>query len=118
MIKSILLVNFCIGITAIAISFFIFRKFTLILAIGILIANISLVVNGVVTQIFIGNEKNRNTFIYILSVVLRIFLIAIVGYIVFTYNKYNLVAYLFGYSLNMVGIGAYSTKYNSIRKGE
>jgi ATP synthase I chain. len=118
LLKKVLSVNLVIAIIAIAITYFVAKNFTIFIAAGILVSFFSLVINAVFTQLFIGNTKNGNIGLYILSVIIRVFAIAVIGLIVYSYNKYNLIPYIIGYSLSLTGIGAYSAGYNNLSEGK
>lgn len=106
MYKKVILFNVIIGIIfSIIISLF-FKGFVLIFITGLLIAILNFVINGFITSIAI--TKNKYKGIALISFFLRVVIVAAIGYLFFTYNKLDVVAYMLGYTTQFLGFIFYA----------
>lgn len=113
MVKKVFWINFRIGLVLLFLSFLRFREYTLALGIGMVVSFINFFINGILTTWLIPKLGVRYYFIHVLGFFFRIPIISLIGYIVFTYNKYNVIAYMLGYTLHLIGVFVYSYRSNA-----
>ncbi|NMM61548.1 ATP synthase subunit I [Clostridium sp. P21] len=113
MIKKVSIINFILGsIIAIAIQM-LMKNYGVFAFVGTIIAIINFNVNGIIGGLIFGKLKNSSTSLYILSFIFRVVLAVGIGYVIFKYNNYNVVPYLFGYTSHLVGVYIYSVIKNN-----
>lgn len=112
MAKMILLVDIVLGVLLAGLSQLFFKGYGLFILLGLFIAMINFSFNNVLSGIVLYKLKSSAA-LYIVNFIIRIAIAVGIGYIVFRYNKYNLIAYLIGYTSNLLGIYIYSVFENS-----
>jgi ATP synthase protein I len=110
MIKKVIYYNIILGFICAFITYLIFKQAVLILLVGVFIGIINFILNSILTELILRNFKNGYAPIYIFSFLIRISFVAFIGFRVFTYNKYNVLAFMSGYIINLMGIYLYSLK--------
>jgi ATP synthase protein I len=113
MIKKVSIINFILG-SVIAITVQVLMKnYGVFALLGTIIAIINFSINGLVGGLVFKKFKNSSASLYILSFIFRVVLAAGIGYLVFKYNNYSVVSYLFGYTSHLVGVYIYSVIKNN-----
>ncbi|MEA4826619.1 MAG: ATP synthase subunit I [Clostridium sp.] len=74
---------------------------------GFGIAVISFYINGFTVNYVVGKEKTKNEGLIILSFIARIIIISAIGLVLFTYNKFNVIAYIMGYTFRFISLVSY-----------
>jgi ATP synthase protein I len=95
-----------------------FREFTAVIVIGIAVAFFNYLMNSVITEHAMNASKGA---IWILlGAVARIAIAGAVAFILYKENRYNIIAYITGYSLHYVAvvISATSQRNKIKREGE
>lgn len=110
MIKKVIVNNIGLGFICAIITYFVFEQAVLTLLAGVFIGVINFALNSILTEIILRNFKNGYAPIYILSFLIRISLVALIGFLVFTHNKYNVLFFMSGYIINLMSIYIYSLK--------
>lgn len=88
---------------------FIPHMYVFMIVLGLLMAYINFLLNGVITYFLMGNKSGSHTALVILGFLLRVLIVAGIGVMVFSFNKYYVLAYLLGYSLHFISIVIYGT---------
>lgn len=110
MIKKVIFYNTVLGVICTFITYFIFEQAVLALLAGVFIGVINFALNSILTEIILRSFKNGYAPIYIFSFLIRISLVALIGFMVFTHNKYNVLFFMSGYIINLMSIYIYSLK--------
>lgn len=107
-LKNVGKIDIVIAIIVLIFSFQFYRSYTFIVIIGLVMAIINFIFNAVTSSylLSIGGKKN----LIILSSAIRI--IITIGIILLLYknNKYNIVAFIAGYTLHYVAIIIYGVR--------
>lgn len=74
---------------------------------GFGVAVISFYINGFTVNHVIGKEETKNEGLIILSFIARIIVIGAIGLVLFTYNKFNVIAYTMGYTFRFISLLSY-----------
>ncbi|WP_416175780.1 ATP synthase subunit I [Clostridium sp.] len=113
MVKKVSAINLLIGISfALAVQT-LFDMYGLFVIIGMVVGIFNFFINSVVGGLIFDKLKDSSAALYMISFILRIVIAAVIGYIIFTHNKYGTVAYLFGYTSHLLGIYIYSAISNN-----
>lgn len=107
MVKKVSIVNLIIGLILTVLIQLIFRKYGLSVLVGMLTAILNFFINCVLSDLVTTKFRHASISFNILSFILRVVLAAGIGYVIFEYNKYGAIAYLFGYTSHLVGIYIY-----------
>ena len=118
MVRRVFRTNFFIGLVFLIISYLQFREYTLALGIGILVSFINFFINGILTTLLIPKLGINYLLVYVMVFFMRIPIVSFLGYILYTYNKYNVIAYALGYTLQLVGVFVYSYSSNTTYEGK
>lgn len=110
MLKNIIMLDIIIGIVSSIIIFIFWNTYTLFFVLGLAIAIINFSISSIITGLLFNNIGPRNLSLYIISFLLRISIVSIIGYVVFTYNKLNVLAYMVGYTMHLLGVYVHSIK--------
>lgn len=109
MVKNVSIINIIIGFVLTGLIQLIFRKYGLFVLVGMLIAILNFFINCVLSDLVTTKFQQASAFFYILNFILRVVLAAGIGYVIFEYNKYDVIAYLFGYTSHIVGLYIYTS---------
>ncbi|MBC2579853.1 ATP synthase subunit I [Clostridium sp. DJ247] len=113
MIKKVSVINLIIGIIFFISTQLIMKNYGIFVLLGTLIAIINFIINGLIGEVVFQKFKNSSASLYILNFITRVIFAAGIGYVVFKYNKYSVVAYLFGYTSHLIGVYIYSVIKNN-----
>lgn len=107
MFKKVLIFDLVIALVFAIISQWIFKSYLLMVLIGLAVAFVNLVVNGKITEYTLINKTLKYTFVAFVSFIFRITIVCGIALILFNYNKFNVIAYMLGYSLQFVSLTLY-----------
>lgn len=113
MIKKVSIINSIIGITAAFVIQTLFKSYGLFVIVGMIVGIFNFFINSAAGVLIFKKLKNSSVSLYLISFFIRIAIGAGIGYAVFMYNKYDTVAYLFGYTSHLMGIYIYSVIKNN-----
>ncbi|AYD39197.1 ATP synthase subunit I [Clostridium fermenticellae] len=113
MVKGVATINIIIGIILTVIVQIIFKRYGLFVLVGMIIAILNFFINCVLSDFVTTKLQHISAIFYTANFILRVVLAAGIGYLIFEYNKYNLAAYLFGYTSHIVGLYIYTSFKNS-----
>lgn len=108
MIKKVSLYDVIIGLLICIPVYIIFTDFTGALLIGILVSIINFAVSSIITDLLMNSKQGNYMPIYLLSFIIRITIVSLIGFVLFTQNRYNVFAYAGGYTVNLLGVSIYS----------
>ena len=115
MYKKISIYDLYVFITLAIILGLVNFKFVLPGILGLAIAVGNLFISGMVTNNAV--VKNKVNFLTYFGFVFKIFATSIIGIILFTYNKYYLLAYMGGYISHFIPLVLYAVKLKDKWKG-
>lgn len=113
MVKKVSGINLIVGIVFSICVQLLMKNYGIFVLIGMFIAIINFNINGLAGEFIFKKFQSSSAFLYIFNFIFRIVLAAGIGYMVFNYNKYSVVAYLFGYTSHLVGVYIYSVAKNN-----
>jgi ATP synthase protein I len=110
MLRNIIMIDIIIGLVSSIVILIFWSSYTQFLILGLAIAIINFSISSIITDLLLNNIGPKNLSLYIISFLLRISIVSIIGYIVFTYNKFNVLAYMVGYTMHLIGVYVHSIK--------
>ncbi|MCD3298906.1 ATP synthase subunit I [Clostridium botulinum] len=108
MFKKIRYLDIVVLVALSILSYSINKKYVGICILGFMVSAISFYSNSLITTYAFEKKLDNSNLIIILSYYLRIFLITIIGIIIFTYNKFNIIAYILGYTFRFFSLILYA----------
>lgn len=84
-----------------------FRNYSLIVLLGLIVAFITFIFNGILTRYALLNKKDKYQLIALIGFVIRVLAVCGIATAVFNHNKFNVIAYIFGYSAQFISIILY-----------
>ena len=102
-----------IGLALAFVSIIFFRKYTFPLLTGLIIANLSFLVNSISTNKLLSSSQGIPKLLLTLMFFSRIIFVCAIGILFFTYNKEYLIAYIVGYSAHLMAIVLYGITLNN-----
>ena len=88
-------------------------KYALAAVCGVIVALLSFCCNTLVAS-YAVDKKGGNNFAIILGFILRVVLVSLIGLLFFLHNRYDVLAYMLGYSTNFFAMIFYGVSVNSI----
>lgn len=83
------------------------RKYLIISVAGYFVAALSFYINSYIVKCAFSSKRFNTKGIVILSYILRVVLISVLGLILFTYNKFYMLAYIIGFSFRFLTLLVY-----------
>ncbi|CAB1253993.1 ATP synthase subunit I [Clostridium sp. MT-14] len=108
MVKKVSIINLIFIVAMACLIQLIFKNYGLFTLIGMLVAIFNFFINAVVGGFVFQKLPNSSSSLYIIGFIMRIVIAAGIGYVIFSYNKNNTIAYLFGYTSHLLGVYIYS----------
>ncbi|KOA18360.1 ATP synthase I chain [Clostridium homopropionicum DSM 5847] len=105
MFKILNYLDIILGLALGVLVFFINTKYLLPSILGFFIAIISFYINAFTVNYVLKKEKNSG--LVILSFILRIIIIGLIGLVLYTYNKFYIIAYVVGYTCRFISLFLY-----------
>lgn len=87
--------------------FRIYREYVLVSLLGFILAITNLHINGYAVNYAFSKKNSNSNGVITLSYYLRITIVGIIGAVLFTYNKFNVLAYMFGYNMHFISLIIY-----------
>ncbi|OBR91818.1 hypothetical protein CLRAG_27970 [Clostridium ragsdalei P11] len=113
MVKKVSVINLLFGMILACLVQLFFKSYGLFILLGVSIAIFNFFINTIVGAIISERFRNSSASLYIISFIIRVVMAAGIGYWVFICSKYNVVAYLIGYTSHLLGIYIYSLIENN-----
>ncbi|OFI06206.1 ATP synthase I chain [Clostridium acetireducens DSM 10703] len=106
MLQKIIIYDLIIAIIFSTLIYFTFKKYSVVLFLGLFIALINFVINTILINYAVNVGKIKS--ISLASFIFRIVITAFIGFLFYKNNKYNVIAYVFGYTLHFIPLILYS----------
>lgn len=107
MLNKITSIDCIVGIFLVFGIFQICREYILVSLLGFILAIINLYINGYAVNYAFSRKDSNSNLVITLSYCLRITLVGIIGAVLFTYNKFNVLAYMLGYNMHFISLTIY-----------
>ncbi|KGM96258.1 ATP synthase F0F1 [Clostridium novyi A str. 4552] len=108
MIKQIKYLDIIVLFILVSICYIINKKYIAICTLGFVVSICSFYLNAYITEYVFKKKIEKSNLITILSYYIRVFLITIIGIVVFTYNRFNIIAYILGYTFRFLSLILYA----------
>ncbi|MBU3156784.1 ATP synthase subunit I [Clostridium estertheticum] len=117
MFKKIAIYDFFISLIFITIIYFTAKSYALFFLLGIIIALMNLYVNGITVEYSLESKSLKGKGIIVVGSFIRVLLVSIIGFAISRHNMFNIIAYIFGYSVQFISLVYYGiNNKNSERK--
>ncbi|MCB2306366.1 ATP synthase subunit I [Clostridium estertheticum] len=117
MFKKIAIYDFFISLIFITIIYFTAKSYTLFFLLGIIIALMNLYVNGITVEYSLESKNLKGKGMIVVGSFIRVLLVSIIGFAISRHNMFNIIAYIFGYSVQFISLVYYGiNNKNSERK--
>lgn len=83
------------------------KNYSLIVILGLVLAVLSFISNGIVAEYLLIHNTSKYKLIAFIGFLLRIVIIAGIGLLLFKHNKFNVIAYMLGYSSHFISLTLY-----------
>lgn len=108
LLRKVGIIDTLIMLVVIPLSALIARKFIFMVALGLAVAYLNFASNTILTYYIMSKTESRGIYTF-LGFLGRIAVVAGIGVLAFTLNKYFVIAYLLGYSLHFISLILYGT---------
>lgn len=115
MYKKINFFNFFIAIIGTTVIYFFDEKHALSFLLGLVLASITLLFNLMYVSNVLGKTKIKYRVITSIGFALRVVIVCVIGLMVFEYYKFAIIAYILGYSSQLISLVLYGI---NIKEGE
>lgn len=110
-IKRVVFFNVIVGFILTMVVYVLSKRYIPILLLGLAVATFNFVINGLVTSCVVSKQGGK---IYsFLSSIVRVVLVAVIGYVLYTYNTLNVIFYILGYSAQFISLVLYGLTVKS-----
>ncbi len=116
MLKKVMVNNGFIIVLSLIVSLIFFREFTAYIVIGIAVAFFNYLMNSVITGY--AMKASKGAIWILLGAVARITIAGAFAIILYNGNRYNIIAYITGYSLHYLAMVISATSQSNKFKGE
>jgi ATP synthase protein I len=113
MLKKVICYWLMVTITLGALTYFIFPKYTGVFILGLFIALSNFIINTIIIKFVLLRSNGKYGFIASISFTLRVLIICIIGLTLFTYNKFNVIAYMCGFCSYFICLVLYGVNTNN-----
>ncbi|MDP4088318.1 MAG: hypothetical protein Q8930_03465 [Bacillota bacterium] len=108
MLKQTFIFDCLIGVIAgVSLEFFV-RGSGVFIVTGVVTAYANFIINSIIGHLAFNKLSGLSALIYVTSYFIRIILTALIGFVIFTYNKYGTLEYILGYTLHFMSLAIYS----------
>lgn len=107
MLKKVALYDLLVGLFGAILTHIIFRAYSLLFLLGILMAGISFAVSSFVLSKTLSEERSKYSLISFAINASKIFIICIIGVLVYNNNIDNVIAYILGFTSHFIALILY-----------
>lgn len=107
MYKKINFFNFFIALIGITIIYFIDKKCAVFFLLGLILASITLLLNSLFFDFILCKTKNKYGAVTFVGFAFRVVIVCVVGLMVFDYYNFAIIAYILGYSSQLISLVLY-----------
>lgn len=112
MFRKVILFDTILGIIFSVIVYILFKNYVYLFLIGIIVAIVSFLINGLLTEYAFMKKKENHALVTLVGFALRVVLVCAIGMTVYKNNQFNIVAYMLGYSFHFISLTLYGIKIN------
>jgi len=112
MLKKVIYYWFIVASILGVLVYLIFSKYVVVFIIGLFIALSNFIINTVIIKFILQRTNGKYRFLITISLILRILIICIIGLILTTYNKFNVLAYMGGFCSYLICLVLYGININ------
>ncbi|MCB2359626.1 ATP synthase subunit I [Clostridium estertheticum] len=116
MFKKIAIYDFFISLIFITIIYFTAKSYALFFLLGIIIALVNLYVNGITVEYSLESKNLKGKGMIVVGSFIRVLLVSIIGFAISRHNMFNIIAYIFGYSVQFMSIVYYGINNKKIER--
>jgi len=113
MLKKIISYWLIVAIILGVLTYLIFPKYILVFILGLFVALSNFIINTIIINFMLIRANGKYTFLVSISYTLRILIICIIGLILFTYNRFNVIAYMCGFCSYFICLVLYGINTNN-----
>ena len=113
MLKKIICYWLIVTITLGTLTYLIFPKYIIVFILGLFVALSNFVINTIIIKFVLLKANGKYRILATVSFTLRILIICITGLILFTYNRFNVIAYMCGFCSYFICLVLYGINTNN-----
>lgn len=117
MLKNMVYLDLIVGLVLGILVYLINPNYVLICLLGFLLAIVSFYINSYTVKYTLTRNKENSKVLVILGYFLRIFLVGIIGVVLFTHNRFNIIAYMLGYTFRFFSLILYGLSLKNSNEG-
>ncbi|QGU94136.1 ATP synthase subunit I [Clostridium bovifaecis] len=117
MLKNMVYLDLIVGLVLGILVYLINPNYVLICLLGFFLAIVSFYINSYTVKYILTRNKENSKVLIILGYFLRIFLVGIIGVVLFTHNRFNIIAYTLGYTFRFLSLILYGLSLKSNNEG-
>ncbi len=107
MFRKVLLFDCIIAVIFMGITQWVFKGYSLIILLGLFIGFVNFIINGTITEYTLLKKTKKYRFVALIGFISRVAIVCGIALILFKYNKFNVIAYMLGYSSQFVSLILY-----------
>jgi ATP synthase protein I len=112
MLKKVIIYWLMVTTTLGILTYLIFPKYTSVFILGLFIALSNFIINTTITKFLLLTTNGKYLFLASISTTLRILIICVIGLILFTYDRFNVIAYMGGFCSYLICLVLYGINLN------
>lgn len=116
MLNKITSIDCIVGIFFILTIFGMHRECGLVSLLGFILAIINFHINAYAVNYALSKKNLNSNAVVTLSYCLRVAVVGIIGAVLFTYNKFNVLAYMLGYNIHFIALIIYGVHFKIPKK--
>ncbi|KYH29384.1 MULTISPECIES: ATP synthase subunit I [Clostridium] len=107
LLRSIIRLDLIVGLVLGIVVYFVKSDYVFVCLLGFFLATINFFINSYITEYAIIVNRNNGKVLMVLGYFFRMFLVGIIGAVLFTHNKFNVIAYMLGYTFRFSSLILY-----------
>lgn len=107
MFKKIILFDVIIALILGSTTYHFFKNYVFIVLLGLGVALISFVLNGIITEYILLKKVGKYKTVAFISYIVKIVIVCGIALILFKQDKFNVIAYMLGYSSQFISLTLY-----------
>lgn len=107
LLRSIIRLDLIVGLVLGIVVYFVKSDYVFVCLLGFFLATINFFINSYITEYAIIVNRNNGKVLMVLGYFFRMFLVAIIGAVLYTHNRFNVIAYMLGYTFRFSSLILY-----------
>ncbi|MBE6044080.1 MAG: ATP synthase subunit I [Clostridium thermopalmarium] len=107
LLRSIIRLDLIVGLVLGTVVYFVKSDYVFVCLLGFFLAIINFFINSYITEYAIVVSRNNGKVLMVLGYFFRMFLVAIIGAVLYTHNRFNVIAYMLGYTFRFSSLILY-----------